>query len=153
MYMLVIVEYIKTHIVVLWFAVYSVSILARRRHHGCFRARVSIVGLRPICVIQCHQSKGSGNFCCWVYFNVFGAKFFKRACMRQRIVESIPVTLADWLFRCSCPAWKKCLVQWWRSLGIPIIDHARTEVRFFSLVFSKPSERKFLTIRRVLRLL
>ena len=51
--------------------------------------------------------------------------------MRQRIVESIPVTLADWLFRCSCPVWKKCLVQWWRFLGIPIIDHARTEVSFF----------------------
>ena len=51
---LIIVEYIKTHTVVLWawFAVYSVRILAGRRHHGCFRAEVSIVGLRSICVIQ-----------------------------------------------------------------------------------------------------
>ena len=29
--------------------------------------------------------------------------------MRQRIVESFPVTLADWPFRCSCPAWKNAL--------------------------------------------
>ena len=39
---------VKTHIVVLWFAVYSVRILVRRRHHECFRARVSSVGSRPI---------------------------------------------------------------------------------------------------------
>ena len=42
--MLIIVEYIKTHNVVLRFAVYSVRELARR-HHGCFCAKVSIVGL------------------------------------------------------------------------------------------------------------
>ena len=34
--MLIITEYIKTHTVVLWFAIYSVRILARTRHHGCF---------------------------------------------------------------------------------------------------------------------
>ena len=44
-YMLIIVEYIKTHNVVLWFAVYSVRVLARRRHHGRFRAKALIVGL------------------------------------------------------------------------------------------------------------
>ena len=44
--MFIIVEHIKTHTVVLWFAVYSVRVLARRKHHGGFGAKVSIVSLR-----------------------------------------------------------------------------------------------------------
>ena len=52
-YMSITVQYIKTHTVVLWFAVYSVRILVRRRHHGCLCTTVSIVLLKPICVMQC----------------------------------------------------------------------------------------------------
>ena len=41
--MFIIVEDIKTQTVVLWFAVYSVKVLARRKHHRDFGAKVSIV--------------------------------------------------------------------------------------------------------------
>ena len=51
-YMSISVQYIKTHTVVLWFAVYSVRILVRRRQHGCLCTTVSIVLLKPICVMQ-----------------------------------------------------------------------------------------------------
>ena len=82
--MSIIIQYIKTHTVVLWFSVYSVRILARRRHHGCFFAK--LYNAMDACSSE----------------QVHGLSLFSRGCC-QVLLKSAQCAMPSLTFcRCNC---------------------------------------------------
>ena len=101
-YMFIIVEYIKTHTVVLWFAVYSVRVLARRKHHGRFGAKVLIVSLRVhvhnamFIIVRVADSRFSHGRRQWPCKSVQWAKPWLTFCWYNLL----------WCIACVAGAWK-----------------------------------------------